>query len=138
MTQIALSEWKEITVSLPRPVVTHLADQHPNHLALTPTGDPDVWQLKTAQYVGTIRSHDHSLLITPKVPLPNLLALMSVEVPSEIWHSETVDLATDPDLLSVMARLFCVACESTTRRGLRSDYVPRQEMLISPRGRIDI
>ena len=138
MTRIALREWEEITVSLPRPVVTHLADQHRNHLALTPTGDPDVWQLKSAQYVGTIRSHDHSLLITPKVPLPNLLALMSVEVPSEIWHSETVDLATDPDLLAVMARLFCVACESTTRRGLRSDYVHRQEMLISPRGRIDI
>ena len=138
MTRISLHEWEETTVSLPRHVVSHLADQHRNHLALTPTGDPGLWQLKASQYVGTIRSQDHSLLITPKVPLPNLLALMSVEVPSEIWRSETVDLATDPDLLSVMARLFCVACESTTRRGLRSDYVARQEMLISPRGRIDI
>ena len=138
MTRIALREWEETAVRLPRHVVNHLAHKHNNHVTLTPTGDPDEWRLKAAQYVGTIRSHDHSLLITPKVPLPNLLALMSVEVPSEIWHSETVDLATDPDLLSVMARLFCVATESTTRRGLRSDYVPRQEMLISPRGRIDI
>jgi 5-methylcytosine-specific restriction enzyme subunit McrC len=98
----------------------------------------DEWLVTAGSYVGSIGAGPDSFLIRPKARLPNLLAMMDVEVPSEAWRREVIALQSDPDLLSAMARLFCVACEYATARGLRRSYVTHEESLVSPRGRIDV
>jgi len=136
--EIQLREYGFAEVELSPKVVGEVVSAYKDRIECRPTSTPGRWSLKATSYVGTIRVGEHSLLIRPKVGLRNLLELMDAEIPSETWRREVVALANEDDLLAVMARLFCVACEDATRRGLHRSYVTRQERLISPRGRIDI
>jgi len=134
---IELAEYESIDVPLTSESANELHRQFGDRLTVAPAGS-GLWRLTAQQFVGTMRCGEIVVHIRPKVRLENLLALMDVEVPSEIWREEIVSLERDPDLLSVMARLFCVAMEDLTRRGVRRAYVPQQERLVSPRGRIDL
>ncbi len=136
--QHTLTEHLPFEVELPDRVVTELADRYSKQIDVRFGGAPGRWKLVANSFVGTIRVDEHQFLIKPKVPLENLLALMDIEVSSEAWQRKVVGLAVDPDLLAVMSRLFCVACENTTRRGVRRSYVEQHERLVSPRGRIDL
>ena len=138
MIQHTLTEHLPYEVELPDRVLRALADRYRDQVEVRFGGTTGRWLLVAKSFVGTIRVDEHQFLIRPKVPLENLLALMDIEVASETWQREVVGLAEDPDLLAVMARLFCVACEGTTRRGVRRSYVEQRERLISPRGRIDL
>ena len=138
MKQHLLTEHRPYEADLPQAVVDEISTRYSKQLEIRYGGSKDKWILAPASFVGTIRIADHEFLIRPKVPLKNLLALMDVEVASENWQREVVGLSNDADLLAVMARLFCVACESATRRGVRRSYVSQKERLVAPRGRIDI
>lgn len=138
MTEIPLREWGVDEVFLPQPVVADLVANHRDHLEVTPTESPDRWRIRAQQFVGTVTVRDTTILVRPKVHLPNLLALMGVELPASVWHAEQASLAAEPNLLVAMAKLFCISCEETTRRGIRRDYVTTHERLIAPRGRIDL
>lgn len=138
MTRHQLIEHVPYRAALPRSVVDTLNVQFRDQIAVQLGDAEGDWTLRPGSHVGTIRIEDHEFLIRPKVRLRNLLAMMDVEVPSETWRREVVGLAEDPDLLAVMARLFCVACEDATRRGLRRSYVTMHDRLVSPRGRIDV
>ena len=137
-SQITLAEYGSIELDLPPSVVSEIVTNYKGRLECRATATSGRWELKAHEYVGTVRIGDHSLVIKPKMGLRNLLGLMDVEIPSETWRKEVVALADNDDLLVVMARLFCVACEDATRRGLRRAYVGRQERLVSPRGRLDL
>ncbi|MEQ1698713.1 MAG: hypothetical protein ABMA25_01320 [Ilumatobacteraceae bacterium] len=138
MTVHVLREYEAKDLLLPPDVVSIVAQRHSRHLTLTPLPGANRWNVKAGSYVGSIVAGSESFLIKPKVRLANLLVMMDVEIPSETWRREVIALQSDPDLLSVMARLFCVACEFATARGLRRSYVTHEELLVSPRGRIDI
>lgn len=138
MTVHVLTEYESRELHLAPDVVSILSERHARHLALSPLAGGKRWLVKAGSYVGSISAGSDSFLIKPKAQLPNLLAMMDVEVPSETWRREVISLRTDPDLLSAMARLFCVACEYATARGLRRSYVSHEEPLVSPRGRIDV
>lgn len=138
MTRIQLREWRRRDVRLPRVIVDRLVGSHAEHIGVSPTADPDTWTLRPTSFVGTIRCDDHVFLIQPKASLPNLLAMMGVPISSEVILPDLVELKQQDDLLVVMARLLCVAVESTTRQGIRRDYVVREDRLLSPRGRIDV
>lgn len=118
MTRIRLREWRRQDVELPRGIVDQVVGQHSKHLEVSPTGASDTWTMRPNSYVGTIRCDDHVLLIQPKASLPNLLAMMGVPISSEVILPDLVELEQEDDLLVVMARLLCVAVESTTRRGI--------------------
>jgi len=135
---ITLPEYGSIEVDLPPAVVTEIVSDYKDRLECRFTGTHGRWALTAKEYVGTVRIGECSLVIKPKMGLRNLLGLMDVEIPSETWRQEVVALDNNDDLLVVMARLFCVACEDATRRGLRRSYVARQERLVSPRGRLDL
>jgi len=136
-TVIELAEYESVEIELSSADANLLHSNFGDRLTVTPAG-AGRWQITARQFVGTIRSGDLVIHIRPKVKLANLLALMDVEVPSEIWHDEVVSLERDPNLLSVMARLFCVAMEDVSRRGIRRSYVTRAERLVAPRGRLDL
>lgn len=136
--QVTLAEYGSVEVDLPPSIVSEIVTNYKDRLECQPTSKPGRWRLTANQHVGTVRIGELSLVIKPKMGLRNLLGLMDVEIPSETWRREVVALADNDDLLVVMARLFCVACEDATRRGLRRSYVSRQERLVSPRGRLDL
>lgn len=138
MTVHVLSEYEATDLNLSPDVVSILSQRHFRHLTLTPLPGANRWTVKAGPYVGSLVAGSESFLIKPKVRLANLLAMMDVEIPSETWRREVIALQSDPDLLSAMARLFCVACEFATARGLRRSYVTHEELLVAPRGRIDI
>jgi len=138
MTVHVLSEYESRELRLEPDVIEILASRHSQHLALAPGPGSGRWLVTAKHYVGSIRAGGDSFLIRPKARLQNLLAMMDIAVPSETWRREVVALQTDPDLLAVMARLFCVACEDVTARGLRRSYVVDEELLVAPRGRINV
>lgn len=139
MPTFQLREWQTRELRLPRRVVTGLIQRHGSHLVIRPTqDDPDVWEVRPQSTVGSLVVDDHRFLIRPKVGLPNLLAMMDVPIASEAITREEVELAAAEDFLVALVRLFCVATESTTRRGIRRDYLRMEERLVSPRGRIDV
>ena len=133
-----LVEHQPYEAELPQVIVDELTSRYSKQLEIRYGGSQNKWILAPSSFVGTIKVADHEFLIQPKVPLENLLALMDVEVSSETWRKEIVGLSHDADLLAVMARLFCVACEIATRQGVRRSYVSQKESLVAPRGRIDI
>ena len=129
MTQHLLTEHRPYEAELPQEIVDVLSQRHSKQLEVRYGGASGRWVLAPGSFVGTIRVADHQFLIRPKVPLENLLALMDIEVASESWHREVVGLLDDADLLAVMSRLFCVACEGATRRGIRRSYVPQLSLI---------
>jgi 5-methylcytosine-specific restriction enzyme subunit McrC len=137
MKQHVLTEYTPLEIELDDATVEVLIARHRRHLGLTPLGRGR-WLVTPNSYVGTLTAGGHTFLIKPKVHLQNLLAMMDIAIPSETWRREVAYLDSDPDILAVIARLFCVACEDTTRRGIRRSYVSRAERLVSPRGRIDV
>lgn len=138
MTVHVLKEYERREVELPNDVVAVLVERHASHLAVTPRPGANRWLVVPGSHVGSIVIGEHTFLIKPKVRLRNLLAMMDIEIPSETWRREVVHLESDPDLLAVMARLFCIACEDATRSGIRRSYMPHEERLVAPRGRIDV
>jgi len=136
-TVLELTEYESAEVELTVEQANALQQDFGDRVTVAPAG-VDTWRIVAQQFVGTLRSGDLVVHIAPKVGLRNLLALMDVEVPSEIWRQEIVALQRDPDLLAVMARLFCVAMEDLSRRGIFRSYVAREERLVAPRGRIDL
>ena len=138
MTTITLSEWQTAVVELPREVAHRLRSEQGRHLQVHPTELPGLWEVRTSSTVGAFRIGDHRFVIRTKVPVPSVLAMMDVPVGTEALLADAMTTGTVDDLQLAIVRLFCVAVESTTRRGVRRDYVRREERLVAARGRIDM
>ena len=129
-----LQEYESRELRLEPATIALLLQRHRRHLELRPLDRRDMWQVTSTSMVGTVNAGTDVFHIRPKARLTNLLAMMDVEISSETWHREVAMLDDDPDLFSVMARLFCVACEHATARGIRRAYQARSERLVSPAG----
>jgi len=125
-------------LDLPVAVVDELHRSHARHISASYGGAQDRWEIRPSSFVGSLTVGEHRFRIQPKAGIRNVLAMMDVQVSSEQWSNDVTPQGSDPDFLAVMARVMCLASEETTRRGVRRDYVSRQERLVSPRGRIDI
>lgn len=132
-----LNEYESIEIDIPQRTADQLVTRHREHVDVSPSGEGP-WRITAKQFVGSLSVDDLTILIRPKVGIRNLLALMDIEIPSETWRDEVVPLGGVDDVLQAMARLFCVAVENTTRRGVRRSYVEMRERLVAPRGRIDV
>jgi 5-methylcytosine-specific restriction enzyme subunit McrC len=134
---VVLHEWRWTATALPRSVVDELQMQH-RHLDVRPYPGTGMWELRPTNTVGTIVVGDHQLIIKPKVPIPNLLAMMDVPITSELIRPDDIRIAGHEDLHRAVIRLLCSAAELIVARGLRHDYRTHDELLIAPRGRIDM
>ena len=138
MSTITLSEWQATQVGLPRQVAHRLRAEQGGHLQVLPTEQADMWEIRTTSTVGAFRIDGHRFVIRTKVPVPSVLAMMDVPVGTESLLDDAMATGIVDDLQLAIVRLFCVAVESTTRRGVRRDYVRREERLVAARGRIDM
>jgi len=108
------------------------------------------WQsptsLRTQQYVGFVRAGDLQLEILPKFDaLPDhksirhsLLGMLAVTHDLEVRPSEGVGFSeSDEPFIGALARLYCRRLLDAVRRGLKQDYVLREDVLPHVRGKID-
>ena len=108
------------------------------------------WQsptsLRTHQFVGFVRAGDLQLEILPKLDsLPDhtsirqsLLGMLATTHDLEVRPSDSVGFSeSDEPFIGVLARLYCRRLLDAVRRGLKQDYVLRQDLLPHVRGKID-
>lgn len=108
------------------------------------------WQsptsLRTQQFVGFVQSGDLQLEILPKLDaLPDhasirqsLLGMLAVTHDLEVRPSDIVGFSeSNEPFIGVLARLYCRRLLDAVRRGLKQDYVLRQDLLPHVRGKIN-
>lgn len=108
------------------------------------------WQsptsLRTQQFVGFVRAGDLQLEILPKLDaLPDhasirqsLLGMLAVTHDLEVRPSDSAGFSeSDEPFIGILARLYCQRLLDAVRRGLKQDYILRQDLLPHVRGKID-
>ena len=108
------------------------------------------WQsptcLRAQQFVGFVRVGDLQLEILPKLDAlsdhisirRSLLGMLSVTQDLEVRPSESAGFSYSGEpFLAVLARLYCRRLLDAVRRGLKQDYVLRQDCLSHVRGKIN-
>ena len=135
---VTLREYESRDVELTRDDAVALMTAAKNRLSVGVSDDAGHWIITAGGYVGTVSAGPIKVLIRPKVPLHNLLLLLDVGLPNDSWSSGEVGLATDPDLLVVMAAFFARSALTVLRRGPHRDYRTESDRLVTLRGRIDI
>jgi|GEM_PF-3173327 len=122
---------------LPQTVAEVLQEDFFEYITVVPAIGGEQYQLRSKQFVGTIRIENYTIIVKPKIPLINVFALMEVETKVK-RQNKMVGLSNKTDLLNLMAKIFCETCEQVSRRGINKTYRTEQDRLASPRGRIDI
>jgi 5-methylcytosine-specific restriction enzyme subunit McrC len=111
--------------------VRHLLEHHRTHLDLAPTATPHAWRVTPAGVAGVILTPRRRILISPKIPLRNLLFLGDDE-PEPDWVNPS-DGILDP-LAERLARLMCERAAA----GLHRDYREAREQGPYLLGRLDL
>lgn len=133
---LLLREWERWSGKLPPPVITALLASHPSlvELRLRPDGS---CELQAKQWVGVGRFGGLNLRIVPKIPGAAVLALLGDEV-GRLHLVGRASVGVAADLQELIGYAFVSAVAQLCRRGLRRDYVPREDVLTYARGRIDV
>ena len=100
---------------------------------------PDIegkWVLKPDSTVGAVNSGDLSVLIRPKIGIPQLLSLACYAIGKVKFQSSDFDFTEEYALPDALALALGRAARRAFSRGLLHGYVGRQEALFTIRGRI--
>ncbi len=108
------------------------------------------WQsptsLRIQQFVGFVRAGDLQLEILPKLDAlsdhasirQSLLGMLAVTHDLEVRPSDSAGFSESQEpFIAALARLYCRRLLDAIRRGLKQDYVLRQDCLPHVRGKID-
>lgn len=102
----------------------------------SPSVQPGRWRVVTAGKVGVARVGDVEVRIRPKVPVARLLFLAGYGEHGKGWRRELVDIASDADLVPVVADVYAILLERALRRGPMQGYLARDETATVLRGRL--
>ena len=94
------------------------------------------YRLTAGSMIGAVVTPSVSILIRPKIGLENVFLMLGVSVPAFAASSFGFDRSAG--LLPAMAGDFAAVTDRATVRGVLRGYQPKEERLVSPRGRIDI
>jgi 5-methylcytosine-specific restriction enzyme subunit McrC len=117
--------------------VDFLLAQHRRHVELVPTGERRRYRLVARGQVGTLVAPTCRLVIRPKVPLVNLLALLDPGLRLSL-QDDAVAPAAEPDLLDFLAGRLAQAMRERAAAGLQRGYRERAEQGPFLQGRLDI
>ena len=95
------------------------------------------WKVRPSHMVGTFEINSQKFVIRPKIEMANVLALLDVDLKTLHWGDDQFDYESTDGLLVSIVRLFSRALEIAMSRGLRHDYVAREERISAIRGRVD-
>ena len=106
-------------------------------LAVTPVpGESGAYALKPGSTVGAIEVGDLSVLIQPKIGIPQLLSLACYAIGKVKFQPEDFDFADEDALPDVLALALASHARRAFSRGLLRGYVAEEEALYTVRGRI--
>jgi 5-methylcytosine-specific restriction enzyme subunit McrC len=132
---IVLTEHTEQVIDLDTRTARELAAFSLADVSVVPCVDG--WKVRPSHMVGTFEVNSQKFVIRPKIEMANVLALLDVDLKTLHWGNDQFDYESTEGLLVSIVRLFSRALELAMSRGLRHDYVAREERISAIRGRID-
>ena len=114
-----------------------LLDAKTLDLSITPVvGEADRYVLKPGSTVGAVEFGDLSVLIRPKIPIPQLLSLACYAMSKFRPRPEMFDFSVQYALPDVLALALASTARRAFARGLLHGYRTKEEALYTVRGRI--
>ena len=116
-----------------------LVTVHNSELAIQVRPDPEEegkYRLRPTSIVGAIEVGDLSILIRPKIEIPQLLAIACYAMSRFRLQRTMFDYVSEDSLADVLALALSSAAHRAFSQGLLHDYVTREEALHTVRGRI--
>lgn len=139
MTVVLLREYATTEVPLTDDQAAALSQAAGHRLQLLQSHRPGYRQLTATSYVGTLTAGGLEVRIRPKVPITNVLSLLSTAGPPPDWlTSQHADYATHRDALPAFALLYSHTLQATLAQGPLRGYREHTDELIALRGRIDL
>jgi 5-methylcytosine-specific restriction enzyme subunit McrC len=106
-------------------------------LTITPsTGRDDAYDLAPAATVGIVRVGDLQVELQPRLPVKQVLFLVSYALDPRNWHDYTTAMAPDAHLVEALVPTFAHHVRKALRRGLLHGYRHVNDTLTTIRGRI--
>ncbi|TMC52192.1 MAG: hypothetical protein E6J20_13295 [Chloroflexi bacterium] len=97
---------------------------------------PGRWDLHAQQFIGLLRVGDRNIWIDCKVPIRNVLVLLSFGQDISGWSSQEAGFARDQTLVGAVAHGFLHHAHSALRPGVLQGYVLIEEAYHGVKGRI--
>ncbi len=138
MRQIDLKEYETSAYLLSHAEASSLRNR-PKELDLTvtrPLDSNDEYHLAPGSTVGALELDGLSILIQPKISIPQLLSMACYAIDKVKFKKEQFKYPDEPALPDVLARSLAACARKTFARGLLHDYRTEEEALHTVRGRI--
>jgi len=104
--------------------------------AVTPTMDPNRWEVAAGNQVGVARVGGLQVVIQPKIDINRLVFLMGYALRPDHWRGDLVSLDPELELPQALADAFLALARRALDQGLLKGYVTVDESLPVLRGRI--
>jgi 5-methylcytosine-specific restriction enzyme subunit McrC len=98
--------------------------------------NPGAFDLTATSWIGVIELEDIAIEIRPKVPLDNILFMISFSLNRPGWHESQAELEPSDSLVEAVARLFATDVQRAIRRGVLHGYRLEEAALPVVRGRL--
>ena len=105
-------------------------------LSIEPASEQDTYRITPGSIVGALEIDDMSVLIRPKIDIPQLLSIACYAMSRFRPRSEMFDYPSHYELPDVLALALTSAAKQAFSQGLLHGYLTREEALYTVRGRI--
>ncbi|WP_448616209.1 McrC family protein [Modestobacter sp. URMC 112] len=102
----------------------------------TVPGSTDTYTLTGGSSVGVVRVGELTVELQPKIGIAPVLFLLSYALDAKAWRETSAELVCDANLAEAIVPLFVRAAQAALRPGLLHGYRPRDDTLVTVRGRV--
>ena len=135
---VELVEYESRELSLSSRDIKYLTERHGEHLDIVPSGREQMSRIRARQYVGVIVTPGMEIRISPKMPIPSLLYLISYAYGLAAFRDHVAKHACHEGLLDFLIEVFLGGVERLATEGIRRGYRPRQDLLQFVRGKLQV
>ena len=137
MPKIDLQEYRQSEPISLSPTELNALNAKELSLTITPTGDAEgTYYLTPSSTVGAFEVGDLSILIDPKIGIPQLLSLACYTIDKIVFWQEQFDFSDEYALPDMLALALASAARRAFTCGLLHGYRMKEEELYTVRGRI--
>lgn len=130
---------KEYTPSVPIPLshaeLMALRDRELS-LSIVPASEPGTYRITPGSIVGSLEMEDLSVIIRPKIDIPQLLSIACYAMSRFTPQKEMFNYPSHYELPDVIALALTSAAQQAFSQGILHGYLTREEAMYTVRGRI--